>query len=137
MLEPMRPRPTIPNCMPVLREFLRNESFETDLRPTMALRGQGLLYQALQFCQTRIDISSQMHPQSAASPLGQHLEVSARLRCLDNPKGVFLTWHRHIECIVACDLQKDSGIRPALVRLSSRVQKARPKAQTGGDAPVV
>src|ERR1700737_1388765 len=84
-----------------------------------------------------MDLRSQMPPQSTTSPLGQHLEVSARLRCLNNPKGVFLTGYRHIECIGACDLQEDSGIRPALVRLSSRVQKARPKAQTGSDALVI
>ena len=69
--------------------------------------------------------------------IGQHLEISARLRCLHDSEGVFLSGHRQFDGIVAGDLQKHSGVRATFVGLSRRVQESRAESQTGRHALLV
>src|SRR5579883_1571930 len=66
------------------------------------------------------------------APLGQHLEIAARLRCLHDPEGILLPGHRNIHGIVAGHLQEDPAVGSSLVRLSGGVQKARAKPKAGG-----
>ena len=78
-----------------------------------------------------------MDAQHAPVALGQHLEIAARLRRLDDAEGVFLARHREIVGVVAGDLQEHAAVRPALVGLPGRMQEARPEAEAGGDALAV
>ena len=72
-----------------------------------------------------------MDAQRAPAALSQHVEIAARLRRLDDTKRVFLPRDRQILGIVAGDLQKHAAIRPALIGLTGRMQKARTKADAG------
>ena len=74
-----------------------------------------------------------MHDKNATSALGQHLEIAARLRCLDNAKRVRLFRHLEIIGVVAGDLQEHAAVGAAFVDLTGRMQEARPKPETGGD----
>src|SRR5581483_10904374 len=62
-------------------------------------------------------VGAKVDAQRAAPALGQHLEVAARLRRLDDAKRVALPRHSQIHRVVTGDLQEDSSIGPALVRL--------------------
>src|SRR2546422_2766174 len=75
-----------------------------------------------------------MNPQCASPTFSQYCEISASLRGFDDAEGVLLIRHRQIERIVASNLQEHSGIRPTLVGLAGRMQKARTKAQTSRHA---
>src|SRR5215470_5624895 len=74
-----------------------------------------------------------MHAQRAPSPLGKHCEIPPRLRRLNDTERVFLFGNREVIGIVAGDLQEDAAVRPSLVSLPGRVQKARAKSQNGRD----
>ena len=80
---------------------------------------------------------AEMHAQHPPFALGQHLEIAARLRRLDDAEGVFLVRHLEIGGIVAGDLQEHAGVRAALVGLPRRMQEPRPEAEAGGDALAV
>src|SRR5262249_5202760 len=92
---------------------------------------QGLLDCAAQRGETRIEIASDVGPQSAAAALGEDVVIAACLRCLDDAKGVGLSWHGQVVGVVAGDLQKDAAVRPAFIGLPCRMLKAGPKADTG------
>src|SRR6478736_8140109 len=80
---------------------------------------------------------AEMYTQHPPSAFGQHLEIAARLRRLDDAEGVFLVRHREIGRIVAGDLEEHAGVRAALVGLPRRMQEPWPEAQAGGDALAV
>src|ERR1700676_237157 len=65
--------------------------------------------------QALLEIALQMHAQAA---LGQHVEIAARLCCLDDSKARLLTWHRQILGIVGRDLQEHATVGAALVGLA-------------------
>ena len=87
--------------------------------------------------QSRRDMRAEMHAQHAPIALGQHLEIAARLRRLDDTEGVFLVRHLEIGGVVAGDLQEHAGVRAALVGLPGRMQEPRSEAEAGGDALAV
>src|ERR1700722_7005599 len=78
-----------------------------------------------------------MHPQGPPAAVGEHLEIPARLRCLDDSERVFLSWNRQFDGVAAGDLQKHSAVWSTFVSLSSGVEKARPEAQTGSHVLLV
>src|SRR3981189_1162678 len=78
-----------------------------------------------------------MDAQDTPVALGQHLEVAARLRRLDNTEGVFLVRHLDIGEVVAGDLQEHAGVRAAFVSLPRRMKKSRPEGEAGRDALAV
>src|SRR6185437_14810896 len=78
-----------------------------------------------------------MNAQRAPTALHQNLEIAARLRRLHHAEAVGMAGHVDIARIVAGDLQEDSRIGAALVRLPSRVLEARPETEAdGGAGPV-
>src|SRR5690349_20865304 len=69
----------------------------------------------VQRCEAGANVGTKMHAQCAAASRQQHLEVAAGLRRLHRAEGVFLSWHTQIVSVVAGNLEKDPGVRPALV----------------------
>src|SRR5262249_49186274 len=65
------------------------------------------------------------------APLRKHLQIAARLRRLDDAKGVGLAGHRQVFGVIAGDLQKDAAVRAALIGLSRRMLEARAKTDAG------
>src|SRR5271154_6884788 len=76
---------------------------------------------------------AEMHAQESAITSGQHFEIAARFRRLDDTEGVFLVRHLEVVGVVASDLQEHAGVRAALVGLPGRMKEPRPKAETGSD----
>src|SRR5260370_18318277 len=91
---------------------------------------EGLLDGAAEPIQSIREAAGDVHPQGAPAAFGKDLEIAARLRLLDDAKGIGLAGHRQIVGIVTGDLQEDAGVRPALIGLSRRVLEARPEADT-------
>src|SRR5271170_1390159 len=81
--------------------------------------------------ETGIEITGDVRPQSAPAALGKDPEIAARLRLLDDAKGIGLARHRQILGIVTGDLQEDAAVRSALICLSRRMLEARAEADTG------
>src|SRR5258708_4228585 len=75
-----------------------------------------------------------MYAQGAPLALCQDVKIATRLGCLHRSEGIFLSWYRQINGIIAGDLQKDAGVGAAFVGLSGGVQEARTKTQAGGNA---
>src|SRR5580704_6169572 len=127
---PMRPRPTIPNCM--LHSFDCDASRPSGVTPALCEKlTQCCLNRRCELPQSRAYIAPQMHPQRATTPFGQYLEIPARLRRLHHPECVLLLRHRQLDGVVACDLQEDARIWSAFVGLTRGMQKSRSKAQAG------
>src|SRR3954452_14737954 len=72
-----------------------------------------------------------MNAQGSASAFRKNLKISAGLCRLHNAERVLLSGHGQFHRVVTCNLQEDSGVRTAFVRLSGGMQKSRPKSQTG------
>ena len=75
----------------------------------------------------------EMDAQCPAPARGQHIEVAAGLRRLDDAKTVFMARYVEVDGIIAGDLQKHPGVGSALISLPGRMEKARSKAETCGD----
>ncbi len=123
MLPPMRPKPIMPSCIWPSPVIVAHAS-------------------ACRTASSRV-----VNPAATCAPrwtrkhtpvaLGQHLEVAARLRRLDDTERIFLIRHLQIGGIVAGDLQEHAGVRPALVGLARRMKEPRPEAEASGDALAV
>src|SRR6266478_9002587 len=72
-----------------------------------------------------------MHAKRAPPALREYRKIAACLRCLDDSEGIFLVGDRKINGVVTGDLEEDTTVGAALVGLSRRVQKARPKSENG------
>src|SRR2546428_6033131 len=92
-------------------------------------------HRLLQHLKTPGKIFAQMDAQRAPVPLRQNFEVTTRLSGLDDSKREFLSGYREVCCLVTGDLQKDAGVRPALVGLTGGVEEARAEAETRRHAP--
>ena len=108
-------------------------------KPTFGPRAQAGLAQRLLIARSRAALNRhrrrpQMHAQRTAAALREHLEIAARLRRFDYAKSIFLAGHREIGGIIACDLQEHAAVRPALVRLAGRMEKAWPKSEASSHA---
>src|SRR6202158_109984 len=109
---PMRPNPTIPNCMSVAPSSRLSSAGvppavarappPRSRSPNRSLKS--LLTRRLQGCQPRLQIAAQMHPQRSPPAVSQYLEIPTRLRCLHDHERIFLSRHRQFDRIVACDL---------------------------------
>ena len=88
----------------------------------------------VQHLQPRSKIALQMHPQRAPAAFGQHVEIAARLRRLDDTERRLLAGHRQILRVIGGDLQEHAAVGPALVGLSGRMQEARSELGAGRDA---
>ena len=64
------------------------------------------------------DVRAKMRAERAAAALHQDLEIASGLRRLDRTKRVFPSRHRHINGVIARNLQEHSCIRAAFVGLS-------------------
>src|SRR6202035_6201155 len=73
-----------------------------------------------------------VNAQRPAIAIGEHGEVAARLGGLDDAKGEFLTGDGNIGGVIAGKLEKDAGIRAALIGLASGMEKAGTEAEAGG-----
>ncbi len=69
-------------------------------------------------------VRAEMYTEQSASALGQYLEVALSLRVLQHAEAEALAGNREVLSIVRRDLQEYTTIRPALVKLSCRVQEA-------------
>src|SRR5580704_6158881 len=118
ILPPMRPKPIMPSCIGLLPIFRLCQRVSNGV---------------LERCQAGGDVRAEMDAQEAPVAFGQHFEVAARLRRLDDAKGVFLIRHLQIGGVIAGDLQEHAAIWAAFVGLPGRMQEPRPKAKTGGD----
>src|SRR4029077_3999718 len=144
MFAPMRPNPTIPICIEcspheaqaprAMRRLIVHRGAMRDfcLYPVVNLP-QGLFDRCQQRVQPRMEIGAEMHAQGAAAALGQYLEITASLCRLHGAERVLLSGHGQVVGVVTRQLQEHTGIGAALVGLSSGVQKARTKAEAGGD----
>src|SRR5258708_1852313 len=124
MLAPILPSPIMPSCIVSAPRFMRMKWF-SDLRDC-------LLHGFRKRRESRLQILPQVHTQCAAAAFGKNREVAAGLCGFHDPEGVFLPGYRKILGIVASDLQKTAAMGTAFVGLSSGVQEARAKAETGG-----
>src|SRR6516162_6772247 len=87
--------------------------------------------------ETGIEVAGDVRPQGTATAFGENVEIAARLRRLDDAKGIGLSGHRQVLGVVAGDLQKDTAVRSTLVGLSRRMLEARPEADAGrGRGPI-
>ena len=74
-----------------------------------------------------------MHPQHAPVAFGQHLEIAARLRRLDDTEAVFLPRHVEIDGVITCDLEEYAAVGTAFIGLPGGMQEPRTEAETRGD----
>src|SRR5262250_3417430 len=74
-----------------------------------------------------------MHAKGTPAALREYGEIAASLGGFYDAEGIFLVRDRKVDGVIACDLQEDARVRPALVGLASRVQEARAKSQHGGE----
>src|SRR5215813_7228889 len=84
-----------------------------------------------QLGKSHFHVLSKVHPQGAPAPVSQYLKISSRLCRLDHPEGASLARYWQIVRVVAGDLQKDTGVRTALVCLSGRVQETWTETEAG------
>src|SRR6476620_8156368 len=91
MLPPIRPRPIMPSC---IRKIPLVERFG---------------YGGIQRGKRRLEIALEVDPQRAPAAFGQHVEIAARLRCLDDAEARFLSRHRQIPGIVSGDLEEHAA----------------------------
>ena len=73
-----------------------------------------------------------MDTQRPAIAIGKHAEVAASLGSLDDAKRVFLAGDGNVGGVVAGELEKDAGVRAALVGLTCGMEKARAETKAGG-----
>src|SRR6478752_4271836 len=119
MLPPIRPRPIMPSC---IRKIPLIERFRDG---------------GIQRCKRRLEVTLEMDTQRAPAAFGQHVEIAARLRRLDDAKAGFLARHRQIPGVVGRDLQEYAAAGSALVGLAGRMQEARAEFGAGRNvAPV-
>src|SRR5262252_4448256 len=70
-----------------------------------------------------------MYAQGASPSLRKEREIPACLRRLHDTECVFLFGNGEVTGVVACNLQENAAIGPALVSLSCGVQEPRTKSQ--------
>src|SRR5947209_12071066 len=111
MLPPIRPSPTIPNCI-FLMSFLKSVA-DRQIQSTEALH----------------EVTRDVDAQRAALAFAQYLKVPACLRILHHAKGVLLSGNLHVLRMIGRNLQEHARVRTALVRLSRGVQEARTRSE--------
>src|SRR5947209_6734434 len=98
MLPPIRPRPIMPSCI-------------------VKSLSQSIEDRSVEHSQSRFQVALEMYPQRAAATFGQHVEIAARLRRLDDAETGFLAGHREILGVVGGDLQEYAAVGAALIGL--------------------
>src|SRR6185503_8563673 len=119
MLAPIRPRPTIPRRIRRLPKFKcrLHQRFGDDVQ---------------HYRESNFHVFAQVHAQCPSLAVGKNLEIAAGLRCFHNTERVLCPRYGQIVGVVTGNLQEDSLIRAALIRLSCRMQKARAETKTSG-----
>src|SRR5580704_16215406 len=97
--------------------------------PTSSTSAERLGDGAAEPLETGLEITGDVHPERPPAALGEHVEIAARLRRLDDPEGVPGAGDRQVVGVGAGDLSEHAAVRPALVGLPGRVQEARPEAE--------
>src|SRR3990167_1750595 len=121
MLAPIRPKPIIPNCTAL--------SFPPVLRLASTRPAERAPDEIAETTKAGRHVRTEMHTEEPPSALGQDLKVALGLKAFEQAEGVFLTGDRQVHGILGGDLKKHSGIGPALMELSGRMEKARAEAQ--------
>jgi len=136
MFAPMRPRPTIPNCMfcsligessaGSLPERIRRSCPDFE---TMQVLFAGLLPLTLPKPHSRRsrDARGARAFRRSASTWNRHAPCAA----LTTPNVYFCSGPAKIQCVVASHLQENSGVWSSFVSLSCRMQKTRSETQAG------
>ena len=99
------------------------------------LRTRACPHRGLQRAQRARQITSEVHPERTTVALRQNLEIAPRLCRLHHAERVRPTRHRNVWRVIARDLQEYARIRPTLVALACRVEKARAELEARRDAP--
>ena len=119
-----------------------NAFWQDDVRRGKALKERGIHYLdvgtsggvwGIERCKRRTKAALEMHAKRTPAALGEHVEIAARLRRLDDAEACLLARHRQILGIVGRDLQEHAAVGSALVGLAGRVQEARPETDAGRD----
>src|SRR5260370_34669769 len=119
MLAPILPSPIMPSCI----ESSSARNFWLS---------QGLFDRFREFCEIAFHVFAEVNAQRAAIAIGEHGEVTARLGGFDNAKGEFLPGNGNVGGVIASELEKDAGVRAALVSLAGGMEKTRTEAEAGG-----
>src|SRR6185503_5476035 len=107
MLAPIRPRPTMPICIDVLR----------CPSVTRRVRLQRALERCLERLQTGADVCAQMHSECPSVTLDENRKVATCFSGLDDAERIFPAGHRNVRGVVAGNLEEDTSIRSPLVGL--------------------
>ena len=99
------------------------------LRPSLFSRPHRLLDGLEHFLQSDFDRTAQVNPQNGPVPRNQRLHVAERLGLLQNRKPERLTRDRSVARVVRGELDEQTFVRPAFMKLSGRMQKSRPKTE--------
>src|SRR6266702_5152518 len=123
MLAPILPSPIMPSCIEVPPREIEKENLK--------LR-QSLFDRFREFREIALYVLAEVDAERPAIAIGKNGEIAARLGGLDDAKGEFLARDRNIGSIIAGELEKNAGVRTALVGLAGGVEKARAEAEAGG-----
>ena len=127
MFAPIRPSPIMPICI----DGSLSERECSDAAPVRHCAGVSGASSTRRARVSRPAATSvaEMDAERPAAALGEHREVAARLRRLDDAEGVRCPGTARSRGVVAGDLQEHARVRSALVGLAGRVQEARPEAE--------
>jgi len=119
----------------VRKEQSGGNGSKTQVSPRPSLRARDCLLDDLrENLEASADVCAQVYAQGAAPALRENAEVAACLGCLEDAEGEPVAGDRQVRHVVARQLQEDATVRSALIGLSGRVEKARTKADAGGNA---
>src|SRR5208337_338216 len=104
ILAPMRPRPTIPNCIAAPQTAIKGSYIPCG--PDSRRQLQSLFYQCCQLRESCSYVAAEVHAQRAAIAVGQNLEVSASLCRFHHSESVLLSGDGQVLGVVARDLQE-------------------------------
>src|SRR6516164_2951119 len=136
MLPPMRPSPTIPNCIvihscPPRASPLPGGERESEHRASYS--AECAACGAVNCGEAVCDLTGDVRTQHAAPAFGEHAEIAARLRRPDLAEACLAAGDGKVLPGLRRDLKEHAGIRPALICLPGRMQEARPELGTGRD----
>ena len=82
----------------------------------------------MKMIEARERVLSKVDTDHATASTRKRAEVAKRLSLFEDAESVRLAGHGKVDLVVGADLDEDSAVWPALVKLTSRVKKAWPIA---------